>query len=330
MEFGLQISNTEWPQLRDVAQMAEGLGYDSIMLPDHIVHEGPEKQRDASARSYDPILQAGIMAAATTKLRVGHLVLCNLFRHPVFTAQAIMSLDHLSNGRAFLGLGTGWTETEFRMTGIAFPDITTRLRMLDEALTCIRDLWTKKETTFAGEFYQLRDAILHPKPVQKPRPPIVLGGGGKGLLRLAAKHADVINIISAVGNTGYISLENTRKFDEKAFKDKVRFVKEEAAKCGRDPKSVKISHVLFSSMITDSDAASAEMAQNFAGMFGVTAEEIGHHPLFLIGTPDACVTELKRRIREWDLSEIVFSGGVADGGDRMQLFAKEIVAKLRN
>src|SRR5262245_51737895 len=155
MQFGLQIGNVDWNELRDSARKVEALGFDSIMMPDHIVHEGPEKQHDPSARSFDPILQAGVIAGATQKLRIGHLVLCNLFRHPVFTAQAIMSLDHLSGGRTFCGLGTGWTETEFRMTGIPFPDITTRLRMLDEALTCVRGLWTQEQTSFAGEFYQL-------------------------------------------------------------------------------------------------------------------------------------------------------------------------------
>jgi alkanesulfonate monooxygenase SsuD/methylene tetrahydromethanopterin reductase-like flavin-dependent oxidoreductase (luciferase family) len=159
MEFGLQIANIEWQALRDTAQMAEGLGFHSMMLPDHILYEGPEKQGDPHHLAYDPILQAAVIAESTKKMRVGHLVLCNLFRHPWFTAQGITSVDHISGGRAFLGLGTGWTETEFRMSGITFPDITTRLRMLDEALSCIRSLWTQEHSTLAGEFYQLKDAI---------------------------------------------------------------------------------------------------------------------------------------------------------------------------
>src|SRR5262249_9572586 len=149
------------------------------------------RQFDPHHLSYDPMVMVAVIAEATKRIRVGHLVLCNLFRHPVITAQSLNALDRLTNGRTFAGLGTGWTEREFKMTGIPFPDIGTRLRMLDEALTVIRSLWTKEETTFAGEFYQLKDAILWPKPVQRPHPPILLGGGGKGLLRIAAKHADV-------------------------------------------------------------------------------------------------------------------------------------------
>ena len=307
MKFGLQVSNIEWNELRDLAQTAEGMGFDAIMLPDHIVYEGPERQSDAQHLAYDPILQAAIVSEATRRVRIGHLVLCNLFRHPWFTAQCIGSLDHLSGGRAFLGLGSGWTETEFRMTGLPFPDITTRLRMLDEALTCIRGLWTQERTTCAGEFYQLRDAIQWPKPLQRPHPPILLGGSGKGLLRVAARHADVVNIVSDVGKAGYIALESTRRFDDAAFRDRVRFVRAEAARAGRDPQAIRISQVVFQVMLTDSPAATRTMADDLGAMFGGSGEEIRRSPLFLLGTPDECVAELQRRGREWDLSEVVFS-----------------------
>src|SRR6266850_1396363 len=193
MEFGLQIANMAPAKFREVAQIAEGLGFDMILFPDHIVMEGPERQADMHALAYDHIAVAAALMEATKKIRIGHLVLCNLFRHPVITAQSLMTLDHISGGRLLAGLGSGWTETEFEMTGIPFPPITERLRMLDEALTVIRSLWANERTTFAGEFYKLKDAILWPKPVQKPHPPIIIGGGGKGLLRIAAKHTDYLN-----------------------------------------------------------------------------------------------------------------------------------------
>jgi probable F420-dependent oxidoreductase len=306
MKFGIQTGTVDWQQLRDRAQAAEGLGFHAIMLPDHIISEGPGRQvvpHDA----YDPVVAAAIIAESTKRLRVGHLVLCNLFRHPVFTAQAVMTLDHLSGGRAFLGLGTGWTETEFRMTGIAFPEIDVRLRMLDEALTCIRGLWTGEPTTFAGEFYQLRDAVLKPPPVQKPHPPVLLGGGGKGLLRIAARHADVVNIVADVGRVGYIKLENVRKFTDESFRTKVAFLRQEATRNGRAAQAIKMSHVVFQTTLTDSPAATQQMAESLAGMLGMTPEGALRCPTFLIGTAEECVAEIKRREREWELSEIVFS-----------------------
>jgi len=306
-EFGVQVSNLEWQSLRDVAQEVEGLGFHFLTLPDHIVYEGPEREANLQHLAYDPIMQAAVAAEATKRLRIGHLVLCNLFRHPVFTAQALVSLDRLSAGRAFLGLGSGWTETEYRMTGIPFPAIKPRLEMLDEALTVIRMLWTQERTTFTGEYYRFRDAILWPKPQQRPHPPILLGGGGKGLLRIAAKHADVINIISEVGRAGYIALENTRLLTEEAFLAKARFVREEAARHGRDPRKIKVSAVVFQTMITDSPAATRAMAESFAGMLRLSPEAVLRFPLFLTGTPEECAAELGRRIREWELAEVVFS-----------------------
>jgi len=323
MEFGLQIANIEWQALRDTAQMAEELGFHSMMLPDHILYEGPEKQGDPHHLAYDPILQAAVIAESTRKLRVGHLVLCNLFRHPWFTAQGISSVDHISGGRAFLGLGSGWTETEFRMSGIPFPDIATRLRMLDEALSCIRALWTQEQATFDGEFYHLKDAIQFPKPVQQPHPPIVLGGGGKGLLRVAAKHADVVNIISEVGKAGYIKMATTSKFSDAGFKDKIGFLRAEAQRHGRTPKAIKISNVVFSPILTDSAAATKQTAENMAGMLGMSPDDIRRAPIFLIGTPEEWVTELKRRAREWELSEVVFSWSLGEAG--MRTVAKEVL-----
>src|SRR3989475_9289392 len=132
MKFGLQVGFPDWKQLRDVAQAAEGLGFHSIYFPDHLVHEGPERQRDDHA-AYDPMVQAAVVAEATRRVRIGHLVLCNLFRHPAVTARSLATLDEVSGGRLIAGLGSGWSLTEDRMTGSAFPEIATRLRMLDEA-----------------------------------------------------------------------------------------------------------------------------------------------------------------------------------------------------
>src|ERR1700730_14022245 len=220
-EFGFQLSNMEPARIRDLAQAAEGLGYDYIVFPDHIVMEGPEGQYDPHGLAWDMVSIAAMVASATKKIRIGHLVLCNLFRHPAITAQSLTTLDHLSNGRLLAGLGSGWTESEFKLTGIPFPPITERLKMLDEALSGIRSLWSNERTTFEGQFSQLHDAILWPKPLQKPCPPIIVGGGGKGLLRVAAKHADYINIIPDAGKAGHISVAKLKEMNDAAYQEKI-------------------------------------------------------------------------------------------------------------
>src|SRR5262245_25911612 len=241
MRFGIQlgIGLRDVSRVRDQAQLVEGLGYDVVYFPDHLVYEGPERQRMPEP-AFDSMVMATIAAEATKRVHIGHLVLCNLFRHPAVTAQSLATLDHLSGGRALVGLGSGWTETEFRMTGIPFPPIGERLRMLDESLTCIRGLWQDGPFTHEGEFFHFDQADLAPKSLQKPHPPIVLGGGGKGLLRIAARHADVLNIISEVGARGYISLEGAAKLDEDVTRSKIDFLRAEAKRAGRDPMSIEI------------------------------------------------------------------------------------------
>jgi len=307
MQFALQLGNLDWQRLKDVAQAAEELGFHSIMMPDHIYHEGPERQGNPGFFSYDAMVKAAVIIEATTRVEVGHLVLCNLFRHPVITAQSLISLDRLSGGRTFIGLGTGWTEREFQMTGIPFPPIAERLRMLDEALTVIRSLCTLESTTFDGEFYQLRDAVLNPKPVRKPHPPILLGGGGRGLLRLAAKHADVVNLINETGRQGFIALDEIAKVTDAAYRDKVDFVRRTAAQYGRDGRAIRISNAIFAVIIASSPEEARAAREGLAAFFRLPPDAIAQTPLALVGTPEQCVEELRRRVRTWEIDQFVFS-----------------------
>lgn len=328
MEFGIQLYNMEPAKFRSYAQAAEGLGYDLVVFPDHIVIEGPERQSDPHALAYDPIVIAAVLAEATKKIRIGHLVLCNLFRHPVITAQALMTLDHVSGGRLIAGIGTGWTETEFQMTGIPFPPIAERLRMLDESLACMTSLWTNERTTFAGEFYKLSDAILWPKPLQKPLPPILVGGSGKGLLRIAAKYADYVNIIPDAGKVGKISTESFKRMNDESFRAKVGFVREEAKRRGRNPDAIKISNMIFMLAITDSREATRKTAEMIAAMFGDTPEGILGSPISLVGTPEECIVELKRRVKILGVSQFIFSSTMGIDEKIIRRLREEIIAHV--
>jgi probable F420-dependent oxidoreductase len=322
MDCAIQLGWIEFDRLRDLAQTAEELGFSTVYFPDHLLAEGPERQA-MGLPSFDPMMQAAVVASVTSRIRIGHLVLCNLFRHPAVTARSLATLDQMSGGRMVAGLGSGWTETEFRMTGIPFPEIGERLRMLDEALTCIRGLWGREPFSFEGEFYKFQAADLSPRPVQD-RPPIVLGGSGKGLLRIAAKHADVVNIVAETGRAGYIALANAIKLSSDTFRDKVRFLRAEAARAGRDGNAIRISAVLFTVHLTESRAAGEAMIESLAGMFGVPPKALGASPLFLVGTPEDCIAELRRRQREWEVSEFVVSG-MNNVPDLLERFGREVM-----
>lgn len=322
VQLGLGLSDLS--QLHDTAQMAEELGYDVLYFPDHLLLEGPERQR-MDGVAFDSIAMATIAAQATKRVRIGHTVLCNLFRHPAVTAQSIATLDHVSQGRALLGIGTGWTETEFRMTGIPFPPIKERLRMLDEALTCIRGLWGDAPFSYEGEFFHFQEADLGLRPVQKPLPPILLGGGGKGLLRVAARHADVLNLIAGVGQDGYISVDGASKLDDEAFLGKIDFVRSEAGKLGRDGQAIEISNFVFAMAMADSAEASKQIQADMGTMFGLPAEAVCRAPMALVGTPEEMVAELTRRIAEWGVKEAVIQ---AQDPAVLERFAREALPAL--
>jgi probable F420-dependent oxidoreductase len=316
----------DFPRLRAFAQTVEGLGFDLVTIPDHIVHEGIDGNYNPKALSFDPMVVAAVIAEATKRIRIGQLVLCNLFRHPAITAMSLATLDQMSGGRVTAGLGTGWCETEFKMTGIAFPPIRERLKMLDESLTCMRSLWTKEETTFAGEYYNLHDAILWPKPVQRPHPPILLGGNGNGLLRIAAKHASYINIVASNGRQGRLTSVEVGKLNDDAFVERVRFLREETRRAGRDPRAIKISAFAYFTTITDSPAETRRAAQKVADMHHTTVEAALRFPRVLIGTPEECAAELLRRAREWEIEQFIF--GATDDATLRRL-AEQVIPQVR-
>jgi probable F420-dependent oxidoreductase len=327
MDFGLQLATLPAPDLLASARRAEEWGYAALYVPDHWAYERQAGAGlDDGANAWEATAILGAIAAVTSRARIGALVLCNLFRHPATTAQAVTTLDHVSGGRALLGIGSGWTKAEFEMMGMDFPDVGPRLHKLDEAVRIVKALWTQPRTTFEGEFYRLRDAFLTPAPLQRPHPPVMLGGGGKGILRIAAREADHLNVISDAGRAGTILMSEVAKLTEDAFQRKLDFVRSEARAAGRNPDAITFSSTLFMPMITDTEAEAHGFAATMGGMLGLTAEQLTRMPLALIGTPAQCVAELQRRTAAWGVGHYIMSGF---GGPLVaERFAREVAARV--
>ncbi len=201
--------------------------------------------------------------------------------------------------------------------------------MLDEALTVIKSLWTNEQTTFDGEFYHLKDAILWPKPIQKPLPPIIVGGGGKGLLRVAAKHADILNLIPDAGKQGHVSLQKVKEMTDLAYQEKIRFLREEAKRHGRDPETIRISSFLFALNLTSPRPRRGKWPKAWRRCFRLTPEQVTSSPMVLIGTPEECIKELKRRIKDWGVTP-VFLQRLQRGIDEtmMRRMKEEVIAHV--
>lgn len=200
---GLAVS--AYPDMVSVAKTAEDYGFDSVWLCDHFLTISPDDYVKDAGITADaeggqpvpprslPLLEGWTaltaLARDTTRLRLGTSVLCNSYRHPWVLAKMAATLDVISEGRLDLGLGTGWFEREFDAYGIPFPSVRDRVSALAESLEVIRAVWTQPNPTYAGEFYTLNGAICNPPPVQRPHPPLWVGGEGDRVQRIAAKSA---------------------------------------------------------------------------------------------------------------------------------------------
>jgi F420-dependent oxidoreductase-like protein len=172
------------------AREAEASGFDAVFLYDHF-HTVPVPRREAVFECWTSM---AALARDTQTIRLGQMVTCNNYRPPALLAKMASSVDVMSHGRLILGIGAGWYENEFTAYGYEFPDTPERLRMLREALQVIHAMWGEGDATFDGLYYRLRGAINEPKPVQRPHPPIWIGGGGeKVTLKLVAQYGDACN-----------------------------------------------------------------------------------------------------------------------------------------
>ena len=211
---------------RQVWKAADDAGFDQLWNSDHLAKT--PSSGDPTGPILDGWMALAAMAEATKRIRVGVLVTGNLYRHPALLAKMAVTVDHVSNGRLEVGLGTAWNQDEFTRLGMPFAEPPERARRLDEACRVLTALWTQERATYSGRFYQLKDAIAEPKPVQKPHPPIVIGGRGPLVtMRAAARHAQGWN---TSGSRGY-----------EADAEAVKILDEHCAKLGRDPKTLRRS-----------------------------------------------------------------------------------------
>jgi F420-dependent oxidoreductase-like protein len=176
--------------LRELAQTAERSGFHSLWVYDHL-YNYPSAEQPAVLEAFTLL---SLLAGWTRTVRLGTLVLCDAYRNPALTAKMAATFDVLSGGRLEFGYGAGWHEEEYRGYGYEFPPAATRIAMMEEGLAVINALWSGGPATVEGRHHRIRDARCLPTPIQRPRPPITIGGGGERLLlRAVARHADVWN-----------------------------------------------------------------------------------------------------------------------------------------
>jgi F420-dependent oxidoreductase-like protein len=221
MRIGLDTAQHQllWPELMERVQFAEGAGFDGAWVFDHFT----PLYGDRNGPCLEGWTLLAGLAAVTSRIRLGVLVTGITYRHPSILASEAITVDHISKGRLELGMGAAWHQPEHQELGIPFPPIKERAERLEEGVQVMRLLMTKDGVSFKGRHYQLEHASYHPRPVQKPHPPIWIGAGGEQLmLPIVARQADAWHAFGS----------------EESMARKSRLLDQLAEKAGRDPKSI--------------------------------------------------------------------------------------------
>ena len=285
-------------QLTETARRAEVIGIDTLVIPDHLISQ------------LAPVPAMAAVAAVSDRLRIGAFVLNNDLRHPAVLAQDLASLDVLSEGRLDVAIGAGWNRAEYEAIGLPFEATPVRQARLAEAIAVLKGCFGPGPFRFAGEHYTISDYDAHPKPVQQPHPPFLIGGGGRRTLELAAREADIVGLAPRIlsngaPDPGSVTFEGTR--------EKIAWVRE-ASGDRFEELVLNIYPSMTGVSITDQPLAEArEVAERISERSGVPigAEEMLESPHIFINTVDGFVEKLNRMRDELGISSIMV-GAVDD------------------
>jgi probable F420-dependent oxidoreductase len=290
--FGVQAtgaaSASAW---RDLARRAEASGYDTLTMPDHFTDQ------------LAPVPALMAAADATTDLRIGALVWDNDYKHPVVLGKELATMDLLSDGRLEIGIGAGWMRSDYEAAGIAYDPAGVRIDRFVEGLAVLDGVLSGEPFSFRGTHYTVTDYRGRPLPVQRPRPPLLIGGGGARVLGLAARHADIVGINGTM-HAGHVGPEAFASMTAAAVDDKVLVARRAAEAAGRLD-AIEWNVRAFFVQVTDDRRRAAEA---LGSALGLGAEELLATPFALLGTPGQIVEDLLERRERWGFSYVIVGG----------------------
>ena len=300
---GFTGSAADGDRWRELARPVEDLGFDTLTVADHLDEQF----------AITPAVMAA--ADATTTLRIGGLVWCNDYRHPVVMAKEAATIDVLSGGRFEMGLGAGWMTSDYTGAGIALDPPGVRIERLAEAVTVVRGLWARGPLSFTGDHYTITDLEGHPKPLQRPGPPLLLGGGGRRMLSLAAREADIVGLNISL-TKGVIDADAGPNATADATFEKLRWIH---AAAGERYDDLELQVRVHVATITDDRDG---LAEALGPTLGISPAEALASPHALAGTESEVVDQLVHRRERFGISYIGM------GVDAMDAMAP-VVARLR-
>lgn len=284
--FGVQASGAgDGAAWAEQARRIEALGYSTLWVPDHFDDQ------------WGPLVALTAAATATTTLLVGPLVLDNDYRHPAVVAKEMATLDVVSAGRLEVGIGAGWMRRDYSQYGLRFDPPGVRIERLAEAVAVLKALWSSppRRVDFKGSHYTLEGAVGHPRHLQNPRPRLLMAGGGRRMLSLAAREADIVGFNANLA-AGEVGPEVARQALAERFRERVAWVREAAGERFED---LELHCHTFACLV---GVDRGQVAEALAGGFGVSPEEALEVPIALVGTVDELCETLQQRREEFGFS----------------------------
>lgn len=292
--FGVLYSGAESARAwRDKVRKAEDLGFDVALLPNHAVHQ-----------VLAPIPALAMAAEATSRLRVGTLVLANDFVHPALLANELATLDLLADGRLDVGLGAGWLAADYDVLGIPFDAASVRLDRLEDAIGIVKRLWAGELVTHASDHYRLTSMPGVPRPVQHPHSPLLIGGGGRRVLEMAARHATIVGIAANM-RSGTLGRDSAATSTPAATREKIAWIR---AAAGDRFDDIELQVLVSFVQVDDVAAAAARVAK----MYGVPKEQAGDVVHALFGPCEQVVDRLLARREEHGISYVTITEAAVD------------------
>lgn len=292
-------------ELTQRARQAQDLGYYAYHVTDHVLGPGEVMARaghSGSGLAVVPTLMA--LAAATDTLRIGSRVICLDFRNLIVLANELATLDVFSDGRLEVGVGAGWLAVEYEALGVPFDAASTRVARLAEAVKVLKQFFGAGSVSFQGQHFHFEGFEGAPKPIQRPYPPIVIGGGARRVLQLAGREADIVSL-NYNNRSGVLGPDGAKQSAEKSTAEKIGWIREGAGDRFED---IEIDIGIYYTIVTD-DAAG--VARRMSPKLGLPPNEIIGHPHALIGSVDAICDEIVQRRELLGISYLAVSADVA-------------------
>ena len=318
IKFNVGLPNGDPAATIATARRAEDLGYYSVSIDDHFFMRG--LMAEPRAPHYECFTMLSAVAATTKTIRMLPLVTSMSYRNPALLAKTMASIDNLSGGRFIAGLGAGWFKEEYDAYGFPYPSNAERIEQMGDGIKLLKAMWTQDEPTYHGRYFKIDKAVCDPKPVQRPLP-ILIGGGGKRILEIAAQEADVLNLNPPV-TKGYVDIVEALKFDRATVLKRIEMIRGFLKAAGRAPDALELSgggFVLMARDRTTADAMAAAMAQTLKIADNASVRDSLQ---VLIGTPDDIKRELTLRIEKFGMTYFFLNFMMPDAAE---MFAKEVM-----